>query len=78
MSWYQEVVDMYSLYQIAIQEYDGSANPVVMKNIQYASHALQLAMNFCWLQEKYRVVVLCDCIHTTHNSPYNSRSSHNH
>ena len=77
MSWYQEVVDMYSLYQIAIQEYDGSANPVVMKNIQYASHALQLAMNFCRLKEKYRVVVRCNCLNTTDNSPYNSCPSRN-
>ncbi len=40
MSWYQEVVDMYSLYQMAIQEYDGSANPIVVEKIQYASTQL--------------------------------------
>ncbi len=40
MSWYQEVVDMYNIYQLAIQEYDGSANPIVMGKIQYASTQL--------------------------------------
>lgn len=37
MSWYQEAVDMYSLFQMAIQEYDGSANPVTIEKIQYAN-----------------------------------------
>lgn len=37
MSWYQETVDMYSLFQMAIQEYDGSANPVTIEKIQYAN-----------------------------------------
>ena len=40
MSWYQEVVDMYSLYQMAIHEYDGSANPVTVEKIQYSSTQL--------------------------------------
>jgi len=35
MSWYQEAVDMYSLFQMAISEYDGSANPVIVEKIQY-------------------------------------------
>lgn len=70
MSWYQEVVDMYSLYQIAIQEYDGSANPVVVENIQYAStqlnrllqesssklNAIYLYYDFTDINKKYHVM----------------------
>lgn len=37
MSWYQETVDMYGLFQMAIQEYDGSTNPVTIEKIQYVS-----------------------------------------
>lgn len=37
MSWYQEAFDMYSLYQIAISEYDGSLNPVTLTKLQYVS-----------------------------------------
>ena len=37
MSWYQEAFDMYSLYQIAISEYDGSLNPVTLTELQYVS-----------------------------------------
>lgn len=37
MSWYQEAFDMYSLYQMAISEYDGTPNPAVMAKIQYVS-----------------------------------------
>lgn len=70
MSWYQEVVDMYSLYQMAIQEYDGSANPVVVGKIQYASaqlnkllqetsaklNAIYLYYDFTDINKKYRVM----------------------
>lgn len=35
MSWYQEAFDMYSLYQMAISEYDGTPNPAVMAKLQY-------------------------------------------
>lgn len=35
MSWYQEAFDMYSLYQMAISEYDGTPNPTVMAKLQY-------------------------------------------
>lgn len=38
MSWYQETVDMYSLFQMAIKEYDGSANPVTVGKIQYVGN----------------------------------------
>ena len=38
MSWYQETVDMYSLFQMAIKEYDGSANPVTVEKIQYVGN----------------------------------------
>ena len=31
MAWYQEAVDMYSLFQMAIQKYDGSSNPVTVE-----------------------------------------------
>lgn len=37
MSWYQEAFDMYSLYQMAISEYDGTPNPTVMAKLQYVS-----------------------------------------
>lgn len=37
MSWYQEAFDMYSLYQTAISEYDGTPNPAVMAKLQYVS-----------------------------------------
>lgn len=37
MSWYQEAFDMYSLYQMAISEYDGTPNPAVMAKLQYVS-----------------------------------------
>lgn len=37
MSWYQEAFDMYSLYQMAINEYDGTPNLAVMAKIQYVS-----------------------------------------
>ncbi len=40
MSWYQEIVSMYSLFQVAAKEYDGSANPVTMGKIQYAGFQL--------------------------------------
>lgn len=70
MSWYQEVVDMYSLYQLAIQEYDGSANPVTVEKIQYASvqlnrllqetstklNAIYLYYDFTDINEKYHVM----------------------
>ncbi len=70
MSWYQEVVDMYSLYQMAIQEYDGSANPVVVEKIQYAStqlnrllqetssklNAIYLYYDFTDINKKYHVI----------------------
>ena len=35
MSWYQEAFDMYSLYQMAISEYDGTLNPVIIAKLQY-------------------------------------------
>ena len=70
MSWYQEVVDMYSLYQMAIHEYDGSANPVTLEKIQYASaqlnrliqetstklNAIYLYYDFTDINERYRVM----------------------
>lgn len=34
MSWYQEAVDMYSLFQMAAQEYDGSSNLVTVGKVQ--------------------------------------------
>lgn len=40
MSWYQEIVSMYSIFQVAAKEYDGSANPVTMGKIQYAGFQL--------------------------------------
>ncbi len=36
MSWYQEALDMYTLLQAAITEYDGTANPVTIEKIQYS------------------------------------------
>lgn len=36
MSWYQEALDMYTLLQAAIKEYDGTANPVTIEKIQYS------------------------------------------
>ena len=38
LSWYQESVDIYSLFQMAIKEYDGSANPVTVEKIQYVGN----------------------------------------
>lgn len=35
MSWFQDVFDTYSLYQMAIREYDGTSNPVIMAKLQY-------------------------------------------
>lgn len=40
MSWYQEAVDMYNLFQMAISGYDGTTNPVTVEKIQYASTQL--------------------------------------
>ncbi len=40
MSWYREIVSMYSIFQVAAKEYDGSANPVIMGKIQYAGFQL--------------------------------------
>ncbi len=40
MSWYQEIVSMYSIFQMAAKEYDGSANPVTMGEIQYTGFQL--------------------------------------
>lgn len=37
MSWYQELYDMFNLYQMAISEYDGTPNPVIAAKIQYVS-----------------------------------------
>lgn len=37
MSWYQEAFDMYSLYQMAISEYNGTPNPAVTGKLQYVS-----------------------------------------
>lgn len=37
MSWYQEAFDMYSLYQMAVSEYNGTPNPTVMAKLQYVS-----------------------------------------
>lgn len=36
MSWFQEIATMYSIFQVAAKEYDGSANPVTTGKIQYA------------------------------------------
>lgn len=36
MSWYQEALDMYTLLQAAIKEYDGTANSVTIEKIQYS------------------------------------------
>ena len=70
MSWYQEVVDIYSLYQMAIHEYDGSANPVTVEKIQYSSvqlnrllqetstklNIIYLYYDFTDINQKYRVM----------------------
>lgn len=70
MSWYQDVVDMYSIYQMAIHEYDGSTNPVIVGKIQYAStqlnkllqetstrlNAIYLYYDFADINEKYNVM----------------------
>ena len=37
MSWCQEAFDMYSLCQMAIDEYDGSQNPATLTKLQYVS-----------------------------------------
>ena len=44
MSWYQTTIDMYSLLQMAIKEYDGSANPVTIEKIQYAGIQLRASL----------------------------------
>ncbi len=70
MSWYQEAVDMYSLFQMAIQKYDGSANPVTVTKIQYVSmqmtklmqetsaklNPIYLYYDFTDVDEKYEVL----------------------
>lgn len=70
MSWYQEAVDMYSLFQMAIQEYDGSSNPVTVEKIQYVSaqmtklmqetsaklNPIYLYYDFSDIDKKYNVV----------------------
>lgn len=34
MSWYQEALDMYSMFQMALREYDMDCNPVTIEKIQ--------------------------------------------
>lgn len=79
MSWYQEVVDMYSLYQMAIHEYDGSDNPVTVGKIQYAStqlnrllqeastklNAIYLYYDFTDINQKYNVMESAQVINET-------------
>lgn len=36
MSWYQEALDMYSMLQTALKEYDKDCNPVTVEKIQIA------------------------------------------
>lgn len=70
MLWYQEAVDMYSLFQMAIQEYDGSSNPVTVEKIQYVStqitklmqetsaklNPIYLYYDFTDIDKKYNVI----------------------
>lgn len=70
MSWYQEAFDMYSLYQMAISEYDGTPNPAVMAKLQYVSmqttklmqetsvklNPIYLYYDFSDINQKYQVL----------------------
>lgn len=70
MSWYQEAFDMYSLYQMAISEYDGTPNPVIMAKLQYVSmqasklmqetsvrlNPIYLYYDFSDVNQKYRII----------------------